>query len=160
MSNYSTSPPFSTTVTFYVIAANSPQATTSGFEQYLLFLTQHFVQQGAKIYINAADKQHAEQIAESFWQAPTNQLFAHNLVGEGPKQGTPVEIGYVGLQSHRNRQLLINLAPNCTNFATTFIQVIDFVPCDEKSKQQAREKYKIYHQAGYQLRTIHIEHLT
>jgi DNA polymerase-3 subunit chi len=49
------------------------------------------------------------------------------------------------------------LAENNTTFANKFNEVVDFVPCEEKAKQQARERYKIYRQAGYQLQTVAIE---
>ncbi|KOO09955.1 DNA polymerase III subunit chi, partial [Vibrio xuii] len=57
-----------------------------------------------------------------------------------------------------NRQLVINVAENETTFANKFAEVVDFVPCEQKAKQLARERYKIYRQAGYQLQTIEIEY--
>ncbi|EAS75955.1 DNA polymerase III subunit chi [Vibrio alginolyticus 12G01] len=50
------------------------------------------------------------------------------------------------------------MAENETTFANKFAQVVDFVPCEEKAKQLARERYKIYRQAGYQLQTIEIQY--
>lgn len=146
------------TATFYIVSADGPQANQDGFAQYLLFLTRHFVQQSAKVYLHCNDKEHAEQIAEHFWQVLPENFMAHNLVGEGPKYATNIEIGYTGVKHTWNRQLVINLADNQTTFARTFAQVIDFVPCDEKAKQLARERYKVYRQAGYQLQTIDIEY--
>jgi DNA polymerase-3 subunit chi len=144
--------------TFYLIADNSPQATEDGFGEYVLFLAQHFAKQGAKVYLNCNDKPHAEQLAERFWQVDPAQFIAHNLVGEGPKYATNIEIGYQAVKPTWNRQLVINLAENETTFANKFAEVVDFVPCEEKAKQLARERYKIYRQAGYQLQTIEIAH--
>ncbi|NVP00869.1 DNA polymerase III subunit chi, partial [Photobacterium damselae subsp. damselae] len=67
--------------------------------------------------------------------------------------GAPVEIGWGQLRHSGRRNVLINLAKNAPNFAVTFVQVVDFVPCDEKLKQLARERYKIYRLAGIQLTT-------
>ncbi|MGD8173135.1 DNA polymerase III subunit chi [Vibrio sp. TRT 21S02] len=144
--------------TFYIVKPDSAQASKDGFEQYILFLSQHFAKQGAKVYLNCQDKRHAEHIAECFWQVNPEQFTAHNLVGEGPKYATNIEIGYDGIKPTWNRQLVINLAENETTFANKFAEVVDFVPCEEKAKQLARERYKIYRQAGYQLQTIEIEH--
>ena len=144
--------------TFYIIKPESPQAEAKGFGDYVLFLAKHFSSQGAKVYLNCQDKAHAEQVAELFWQVDTKQFIAHNLVGEGPKYGTNVEIGHQGVKPSWNRQLVINLAENETTFANKFAEVVDFVPCEEKAKQLARERYKIYRQAGYQLQTIEIAH--
>ncbi|MCG9598472.1 DNA polymerase III subunit chi [Vibrio sp. Isolate25] len=144
--------------TFYIIQSGSPQAKPQGFEQYVVFLSGHFAKQGAKVYLHCHDKQHAEQLAERFWQVEAEQYLAHNLVGEGPKYATGIEIGYQGVKPSWNRQLVINLAENETTFANKFAEVVDFVPCEEKAKQLARQRYKIYRQAGYQLQTIDIAH--
>ncbi|WP_070963146.1 DNA polymerase III subunit chi [Vibrio sonorensis] len=144
--------------TFYLIRPDSPEATPIGFDDYLLFLTRHFVKQGAKLYLHCRDKAHAERVAELFWQVDPKQYMAHNLVGEGPKYATNIEIGYQGVKPTWNRQIAINLADSSTTFANKFTEVVDFVPCEEKAKQQARERYKIYRQAGYNLQTIEIQH--
>ncbi|MGC9422068.1 MULTISPECIES: DNA polymerase III subunit chi [Vibrio] len=147
-----------TTATFYLISADSPQATPTGFKDYVVYLAQYFARQGAKIYIQCRDKKQAEQLAEQFWQVKPEDFLAHNLVGEGPKYGTHIEIGYPEVRPSRNRQLVINLADNHTTFANAFTEVVDFVPSEEKAKQQARERYKQYRQAGYQLQTIEINY--
>ncbi|WP_117236120.1 DNA polymerase III subunit chi [Vibrio maerlii] len=146
------------TATFYIVNENSPQANSTGFNEYVIFLARHFATQGAKVLLSCNDRTHAEELAELFWQQPPEHYLAHNLVGEGPKYATNVEIGFIGAKHSWNRQLVINLADNQTTFANAFAQVVDFVPCEEKAKQLARERYKIYRQAGYQLQTIEIQH--
>lgn len=146
------------TATFYIVPSDSPQVNEVSFTHYVLFLVQHFAKQGAKLYLNCNDKAHAERIAEVFWQVEPTEFIAHNLVGEGPKHSTSIEIGHQGVKPNWNRQLIINLADNHTTFANAFDQVIDFVPDEEKAKQLARERYKIYRQAGYQLQIIEIQH--
>ncbi|WP_260259917.1 DNA polymerase III subunit chi [Vibrio intestinalis] len=144
--------------TFYIIKPDSPQAETAGFHRYVVFLAQHFAKQGAKVYLNAQDKSEAEQLAELFWQIEPENFIAHNLVGEGPRYASPIEIGHQKVKPSWNRQLVINLAENETTFANKFAEVVDFVPCEEKAKQLARERYKLYRHAGFQLQTIEIEH--
>ncbi len=144
------------TATFYLIKEDSPQSEESRFYEYVVFLAHHFAKQGAKVYVNAEDKKSAETVAEFFWQVDPEAFMAHNLVGEGPRSGTSIEIGHSTLKPGWNRQLVINMANDNTTFAPTFGQVVDFVPYEEKAKQQARERYKIYCQAGYQLQTIEI----
>ncbi|MDN3680010.1 DNA polymerase III subunit chi [Vibrio tapetis subsp. quintayensis] len=146
------------TATFYIVKPESPQATVEGLLNYVVFLAQHFAKQGAKVYLNAESKQQAEQLAEHFWQLEPDNFTAHNLVGEGPRSGTSIEIGYTELKPNWNRQLVINLTNDLTNFAPAFAQVIDFVPCDEKAKQTARERFKIYRQAGYEMQTVEIHY--
>lgn len=142
--------------TFYIIEENSLQDSEQGHIDYVIYLASYFANLGARVYINAQNKAQAEAIDEAFWQQDPEQFQAHNLIGEGPQYATPVEIGYSKLKPHRNRQLVINMANDDTNFAETFVQVVDFVPCEEKSKQQARERYKIYRQKGFEMQTINI----
>lgn len=144
--------------TFYIISANTPQASPSGFIEYVIFLVHHFVQQNAKVYLNCLNRSHAEEIAEAFWILETDKFMPHNLVGEGPKNGTSVEIGFDGISPSWNRQIIINLADINSTFANQFTEVIDFVPCDENSKHLARARYKMYRQAGFQMQTIEIKH--
>ncbi len=144
--------------TFYLIRPDSPQATDEGLGAYVVYLGHHYAKQGAKVYIHCDNREAAETIAELFWQVPAEQFVAHNLVGEGPKHGTPIEIGFEGIRPSWNRQIAINLAQNQATFADRFAEVIDFVPSEEKAKQLARERYKIYRQAGYQIETIEIQH--
>ncbi len=146
------------TVTFYIIQPDSPQSNKKGFEEYVLFLLQHFSAQGVKIYLNTESREDSLYWDDKLWQQPPERFLAHNLVGEGPKNGTAIEIGYSDLKPGWNRQLVINLAKDDTTFARTFAQVVDFVPCDEKMKQIARERYKTYYLAGYQMQTIDIHH--
>lgn len=144
--------------TFYIVSADSPQSSAEGLIEYVVFLAHHYAKQGAKLHLCANDKAHAEQLAEAFWQVAPEQFMAHNLVGEGPRYATNIEIGHVGVKPNWNRQLVINLADVETTFANQFAEVIDFVPCEEKAKQLARERYKIYRQAGYQLQTVDIQY--
>ncbi|CCN84841.1 putative DNA polymerase III chi subunit [Vibrio nigripulchritudo SFn27] len=146
------------TATFYLVKEGSSQSQEQGLFEYVVFLAHHFAKQGAKVFVNADDKPSAEAIAELLWQAKPEDFIAHNLVGEGPKSGTAIEVGHSFVKPSWNRQLVINVANDNTIFAPTFGQVVDFVPCEEKAKQQARERYKIYRQAGYQLQTIEIQY--
>lgn len=148
------------TATFYIIQENSPQIMRVELLHYAVFLSQHFARQGAKVYINGDSKSEAESLAESFWQVEPEHFISHNLVGEGPKYGTNIEIGYQPISPSRNRQIIINLADCNSTFADRAIEVVDFVPCDENAKILARERYKKYRQAGYQLQTIEAQYPT
>lgn len=142
------------TATFYIIEPDSQADSRQGFQDYVAYLLRHFVTQGARIYLHADNREDAESWDDFLFQQDGNAFIAHNLTGEGPRQGTSVEIGFMPVHLARNRNLLINVSNNETNFARSVHQVVDFVPCDEKAKQTARERYKIYRQAGYQMQTI------
>jgi DNA polymerase-3 subunit chi len=78
----------------------------------------------------------------------------HNLQGEGPKAGAPVEIGTTPPVGKRN--VLINLANNLPDFIRRFSQVFDFVPVESVAKQAARERFKKLRQLGANISTQEI----
>lgn len=98
------------------------------------------------------DQQSAEALDELLWQRPSDAFIPHNLCGEGPAKGTPVEISWVGQQSGP-RPLLINLAEQLPPQHQRARQIYDFVPVEEQQKSQARERYKQYRAQGHQLDT-------
>lgn len=94
----------------------------------------------------------AEQFDELLWALPADGFVPHNLTGEGPQNGTPVEISWQA-PTQFSRQVLINLTNTMPESASRFRQIYDFVPAEEHAKQQARERYKHYRAAGHQLDT-------
>ena len=109
--------------------------------------------QKQKCLVFCENQQQAEQFDELLWQLPNDAFVPHNLTGEGPVGGAPVEICWQ-TPSQFNRPVLINLAETIPEFHQRFRQVIDFVPADEQQKLQARERYKHYRAAGNQLDTL------
>lgn len=107
--------------------------------------------QGLGVFIYTTDQARAEAIDERLWQQEADSFVAHNLQGEGPRQGAPVVIGWQPPQG--GRAVLINLAPDAPAFARRFGQLHDFVPASDPGKQQARERFKAYRQAGFELTT-------
>lgn len=133
---------------FYLLPeAAGPEA----LEQSVCKLTTDCYRQGLGVFIHARDQAQAEALDERLWQQPADGFVAHNLQGEGPRQGAQVMIGWQAPQS--GRAVLINLAPIAPDFARRFKQLIDFVPSDDEGKQQARERFKAYRQAGFTLTT-------
>ncbi|EFA6167590.1 DNA polymerase III subunit chi, partial [Escherichia coli] len=47
----------------------------------------------------------------------------------------------------------ISLRTSFADFATAFTEVVDFVPYEDSLKQLARERYKAYRVAGFNLNT-------
>jgi len=111
--------------------------------------------QGKRIFIYTNDKDDSHLIDEHLWSFEADSFVPHNLQGEGPANGAPVEIGDstpVG-----NRRILINLATKVPDFINRFNQVFDFVPSDTNLKQAARERYKYLRQMGVNISTQNIE---
>ncbi|MCG9695844.1 DNA polymerase III subunit chi [Shewanella sp. Isolate11] len=105
------------------------------------------------VYIHCQDQQQAYAIDEILWQFEPTAFVPHNLKGEGPIGGAPVEIGFDKLGPNKNRQLLINLADQAPQFAVNFGQIIDFVANDAAKKAIARDRYRQYRDLGIALTT-------
>ncbi|WP_088329613.1 DNA polymerase III subunit chi [Lacimicrobium sp. SS2-24] len=97
-------------------------------------------------------QQQAEQMDELLWQLPANAFVPHNLSGEGPPRGTPVQISWE-LPQRLSQPVVINLQTQCPSLPGSVRQIYDFVPAEETQKQHARDRYKHYRAAGYQLDT-------
>jgi DNA polymerase-3 subunit chi len=139
-----------TQVMFYLLNDNvseDSEIDTCSALYHACLQASYFYRQNQRVYIYANDKQHAEQIDEMLWAFDSDSFVPHNLVGEGPKQGAIVEIGYQAPQGRR--PVLINLTNTVPNFANQFNYIVDFVPSDETLKQQARERFKACRQWGF-----------
>ncbi len=108
---------------------------------------------GKRVLIACESREQAERLDEALWQRDTDAFVPHNLAGEGPKYGSPVELCWPEKRGNAARDLMINLQLQFANFATAFHEVIDFVPYEDTLKQLARERYKAYRSVGFHLTT-------
>ena len=108
-----------------------------------------------KTTVLCATQAQAEAFDELIWQCPADKFIPHNLYGEGPDMGTPVEIiwqsAYQSMTKLRNTAVVINLSQQYIENLSNIKHVIDFVPLQDEEKEKARERYKRYKQAGCQL---------
>ena len=112
------------------------------------------------VYIHCTDKEQAYAIDELLWQLAPQSFVPHNLKGEGPTGGSPVEIGFDRLGANKNRHVLINLADQVPQFAVNFVQIIDFVANDDGHKAIARDRYRQYRTLGIALTTQDLSNTT
>lgn len=108
-----------------------------------------------RVFVYTADQKQAEAFDELLWQFDAERFVPHNISGEGPKYGAPVEISWQA--PRQNRQVLVNLADTVPAFANRFSQIIEFVPATEHEKAQARDRFKHYRQLGINPQTVHAE---
>ncbi|OCG02972.1 DNA polymerase III subunit chi [Gilliamella sp. wkB112] len=145
-------------VIFYLLE-NPTEASDSGVLFHEKLACEKIVaawQNKLRVLVACQDQIQAERIDEYLWQLDTDHFVPHNLVGEGLKGGSPVEICWPEKHSNGSRQLLINLQEQFPNFSNVYNDVIDFVPINEHLKTLARTRYKLYKDAGFNLKTIPI----
>ncbi len=100
-----------------------------------------------KVGVLCDSQAQAEEVDELLWQLPASRFVPHNMHGEGPPTGTPVEIYWQASQVGR-RPVVVNLSQELVMSPQHHQQIIDFVPVEDDAKQQARVRYKKYQQAG------------
>ncbi|MBV7314475.1 DNA polymerase III subunit chi [Shewanella sp. NIFS-20-20] len=138
---------------FYLLPNEAKGSASERRDGIACQLANHYYQAGQTLYIHCQDQAQAFHIDEILWQFEPDAFVPHNLKGEGPQTGAPVEIGFDRLGPNKSRHLLINLADQCPSFAVNFSQIIDFVASDNAMKAIARERYKQYRQLGIALDT-------
>ncbi len=141
--------------TFYLLPDNNDSARVNGPVDIACQAAARAYRKGQRVYVYCASQADAEALDEQLWQFEPDSFIPHNLVGEGPQGGAPVEIAWASPNAPLpvNRALLINLAPEVPNFAVQFAHIIDFVPADEQAKAQARRRFAHYRQLGVTLTT-------
>ena len=139
--------------TFYLLETEAQSEGLSAVEALVCDVAEMRWREGKRILIACEDEQQAIRLDEALWQRPAKAFVPHNLAGEGPKYGAPVELAWPQRRGNAPRDLLISLLPQFADFATAFHEVIDFVPIEASLKQQARERYKAYRSVGFHLNT-------
>lgn len=134
-------------------AANTVTSATDDVYRLACQLAETAYKAQQLVYVHCNDQQQSYAIDEILWQFEPTAFVPHNLKGEGPTGGAPVEIGFDKLGPNKNRHLLINLADQAPQFAVNFGQIIDFVANDAAMKATARERYRQYRELGIALTT-------
>jgi DNA polymerase-3 subunit chi len=132
--------------------ANTATPTVPGLVLQACLLCAELYRNNQKVFVYCANQQDAEQLDEVLWQFDAHSFVPHNLAGEGPARGAPIEISW--LPPKNSRQVLINLTSTVPVFVNRFSQIIEFVPQAESDKDIARQKYKHYRQLGVTPQTV------
>ena len=134
-------------------AANTVTSATDDVYRLACQLAEQAFAHQQLVYVHCNDQQQSYAIDEILWQFEPTAFVPHNLKGEGPTGGAPVEIGFDKLGPNKKRHLLINLADQAPQFAVNFGQIIDFVANDAAMKATARDRYRQYRELGIALTT-------
>ncbi|WP_026375972.1 DNA polymerase III subunit chi [Aestuariibacter salexigens] len=134
-----------TTVTFYQLNEESDREPDQQLSA-VCHIAAAWYSAKKRCVIWCADQASAEHVDEWLWQLPADRFIPHNLTGEGPQGGAPVELAWQ--QQHIGRPFLINMAASVPENITRYQQIAEFVPADEPGKQAARQRYKEYQRAG------------
>lgn len=139
--------------TFYLLDNAEPSGALSAHEAVACAVAANGFRSGKRVLIACESQEQAQRLDEALWQREPHEFVPHNLAGEGPHYGAPVELCWPGKRGNAPRDLLIALLPQFADFATAFHEVVDFVPYEDTLKQLARDRYKAYRSVGFHLTT-------
>ncbi|NLS43060.1 DNA polymerase III subunit chi [BEV proteobacterium] len=139
--------------TFYLLEHSDDVDGLSAYEALACELATERWRSGQRVLIACEGEQQALRLDDALWQRAASAFVPHNLAGEGPRQGAPVELAWPQRRGSTSRDVLVSLLPQFADFATAFHEVIDFVPHEESLKPLARDRYKAYRSVGFQLTT-------
>ncbi len=84
------------------------------------------------------------------WTHKDTSFLPHSLIDAEDSDASTITIGWEGM-SARHNEVLINLGTSIPEFAGRFDRVVEIVAADDTHRQQARERYKQYRQASFEL---------
>lgn len=137
--------------TFYLLDNDTTVDGLSAVEQLVCEIAAERWRSGKRVLIACEDEKKAgHRLDETLWARPAS-FVPH---GGGRKDRAAVRRWDRGRKTRQQpRDILISLRTSFADFATAFTEVVDFVPYEDSLKQLARERYKAYRVAGFNLNT-------
>ncbi len=111
---------------------------------------------GNRVHIHTQSEENATKFDDLLWVYKDISFVPHEIFDGNINDETPVTIGY-GNQSPQSSQVMINLGPDIPDFVTSFDRVVEIVGGNESNKQLARQRYRQYKEADYEIHDHKIE---
>lgn len=84
--------PYMKNATFYLLDNDTTVNGLSAVEQLVCEIAAERWRAGKRVLIACEDEKQAIRLDEALWARPAESFVPHNLAGEGPRGGAPVEI--------------------------------------------------------------------
>ncbi|GJM04272.1 MAG: DNA polymerase III subunit chi [marine bacterium B5-7] len=114
---------------------------------------------GNRVHVHTQSEENATKFDDLLWVYKDISFVPHEIFNANEDNETPVTIGHSNLFPDSS-QVMINLGYDVPDFASHFERVIEIVGGNESSKEAARERYRQYKDANYEMHYHKIENLT
>ena len=131
-------------VDFYVLAERGSR------EQFTCDIAARIRQQELQIYIHAGSAEEATMLDDLLWTHRDTSFLPHSLIDAEDSDTNTITIGWDDM-SAKHHDVLINLGENIPDFAGNCDRVVEIVAADNIHRQQARERYRQYRQASFEI---------
>ena len=109
--------------TFYLLDNDTQHDGLSAVEQLVCEIAAERWRAGKRVLIACENEKQALRLDEALWARPAESFVPHNLAGEGPRGGAPVEIAWPEKRNSSPRDLLISLRVGFADFALSLIHI-------------------------------------
>lgn len=109
------------------------------------------VQQANRVLVYAPDAELARKFDRMLWTWQAVSFVPHCHAGDALADETPVLICSEN-QEHENRQVLLNLGPECPPFFARHERLLEVVAQDDADRAAGRARYAFYRDRGYSIR--------
>ena len=82
--------------TFYLLDNAEPSGALSAHEAVACAVAASSFRAGKRVLIACESQEQAQRLDEALWQREPHEFVPHNLAGEGPHYGAPVELCWPG----------------------------------------------------------------
>lgn len=107
-----------------------------------------------QLYIHCQDQQEAQLLDELLWTYRDTSFIPHNLIGEGPNEAPPIQLGCNTPPAHND--VLINLAQEIPEFYKRFKRILEVAENTEENKIRLQERLNFYQQQNFETNTHNI----
>lgn len=135
-------------VDFYVLAAADAAARL----RFACRLAEKAYRLGHRVHLHAGSADAAARLDELLWTFRQGSFVPHELAVPDAAADSPVTIGH-GNDTAPGADLLINLADAIPPVAGQFARVAEIVDDSADGRQQGRERFRQYRQAGREIST-------
>lgn len=137
-------------IDFYIL----PEPSVQNCLSFACRLVEKAYKKGHRIYLHTKDQAMAFQLDELLWTYRDESFLPHNILGEGPNQAPPIQIGF-GEKPEKQRDILINLSHDVPLFYTQFNRILELITTD--NQEAGRNRYRFYRSQNIEITTHKIE---
>lgn len=143
-----------TRVDFYLLKSSEPQSR----RLFACKLVEKAWRLGLKVFVQTGSESESRAMDDLLWTFRQGSFVPHALA-EGPADDlteTAVAIGHL-VAPDGFTDLLVNLGTQAPDPVSRFARLAEVLDQDEAVRQQGRQRYRAYRDAGLELETHHID---
>ena len=140
-------------VDFYILSENN------SVDRFACVIAAKAWSGGNRVHIHTQSQENATQFDDLLWIYRDVSFVPHEIFDGDINDETPVTIGY-SKYFPKGSQVMINLGSDIPDFVSHFDRIVEIVGGNESNKQSARQRFRQYKEANYQIHDHKIEKLT